>query len=593
MTASLDTHVLLRAFVDELVRSGACAAVTSPGSRSTPLVLALTADGRLPCVSAVDERSAGFLALGMAKATGRAAVLACTSGTAAANYLPAIVEADESRVPLVVLTADRPPELRGSGAGQTIDQIKLYGSSTRWFAEVAPDAAGPQTLRWVRTLACRAVAIARGDGGGPAGPVHLNWPLREPLVPTGPLPEDEPGGGGRADGRPWVTVADPGGAAPAAVEMAARVVSTARRGVLVVGRDERPGPHGHASPLGAAAVTFASAHGWPVLADPLSGARSGPHAIAHYDALLRDAGFADGQRPDVILRTGDLPTSKPLREWLATRDAIQVRLDPHDAWQDPAHISDLVIAADPAAVLAALAGRAAKENAAEEAAARDGWLASWRDADERAATALQATIGDELSEPRLAAELAALLPPEATLVIAASMPIRDVETFAAARDAPPRMLANRGANGIDGTIATAYGIAAFSEGPTVLLVGDVTLAHDIGSLLTASRTGIPLTIVLVDNDGGGIFDFLPVSGSGPAYDAHVLTPTGLDAAKIADVYGLAHQPVPDVPALRVALEAALQYSGTALLHVRTDRAENVALHRRCWAAVSQAIAGGA
>lgn len=587
MTIPADSHVLLRAFVDELVRSGVCAAVTSPGSRSTPLVLALVRDGRLPCVSSIDERSAGFLALGMAKASGRPAVVACTSGTAAANYLPAVVEAREARVPLIVLTADRPPELRDAGAGQTIDQLKLFGAFARWFAEVGVDSATPETLRWIRALSCRAVAEALGSGGGGAGPVHLNWPLREPLVPPSPLPDAPPGGEGRPDDRPWTSVAaapaDPSSAAVAP----ARLVAGVGRGVVVLGRDEQVPPGGWRtpSPLAQAAEAFAAATGWPLLADPLSGARTGPAAVAHYDALLRDEAFAAAHEPHVVLRVGDLPTSKPLRQWLARLDAVQVRLDPHGTWQDPDQVTDLVLPFAPVAGLAALTAALPEERAGDPA-----WGEAWRAADDAAAAAIAATLGEELTEPRIAAELGAALPPEATLVVAASMPIRDVETFFPARDAPPRVLANRGANGIDGTIATAYGVAAMSAGPTVLLVGDVTLAHDIGSLLTAGRTGIPLVLVLLDNDGGGIFDFLPVSGERDAYEAHVLTPTGLDPEKVAELYGLAYQPIPDLPAFRLALEAALQYGGTALLHVRTDRAANVALHREVWSAVRDALA---
>jgi len=588
MTNSADSHLLLRAFVDELVRSRACAAVTSPGSRSTPLVLALTRDGRLPCLSCVDERSAAFLALGMAKTSGRPAVLACTSGTAAANYLPAVIEAHEARVPLIVLTADRPPELRDAGAGQTIDQIKLYGGATRWFAEVGVHDATAESLRWIRGLACRAVAESAGMN---PGPVHLNWPLREPLVPGGSLPEKEPGGGGRPDGRPWTAVAAPLADPGTALAAPSQLVTATTRGIVVLGREESVPSGGWRTPtpLATAACAFAEATGWPLLADPLSGARTGPDAIAHFDALLRDEEFAAGHGPAVVLRAGDLPTSKPLRTWLAQLDAIQIRLDPHGSWQDPSQVSDLVLPFPAAPALAALAASAREHHVAAGTEPERAWRDAWRAADDAAAGAIATTLGDELTEPRLAVELGAVLPPDATLFVAASMPIRDVETFFGVREAPPRVLANRGANGIDGTIATAYGVAAMSTGPTVALLGDVTLAHDIGSLLIGKRSGIPLTIVLIDNAGGGIFDFLPVSGERDIYEAHVLTPAGLEAEKVADLYGLAYQPVPDVAGLRLALQASLEFHGTALLHVRTNRAENVALHREVWAAVAAAL----
>src|SRR4051812_4478559 len=403
MPDAVDTHLLLRAFADELARCGIAGAVTSPGSRSTPLVLALVRDGRFPCFSQVDERTAGFFALGIAKATGRPAVLACTSGTAAANYLPAVVEAREARVPLVVLTADRPPELRDVGAGQTVDQVKLYGDFAKWFVEVGVHDHTPERQRWIRALACRAVWTAMERR---PGPVHLNVPLREPLVLAEPLAGAR-GDGGRPDGRPWVARA--GGPsvtdAAAGATLLAQVVGAAGRGVVVAGREERaPRDRSGVPSFPRAVGAFAQAAGWPVLADPLSGARRGPHAVAHYDALLRVEAFASAARPQVVLRVGDLPPGKPLREWLAGLDAVQVLLDPDGAWQDPVQVCDLVLPHDPAPTLAALAGLVAHED--------DAWAAAWRDADARAAEAIAATLGDEMSEPRVAAELGASLPAE-------------------------------------------------------------------------------------------------------------------------------------------------------------------------------------
>jgi 2-succinyl-5-enolpyruvyl-6-hydroxy-3-cyclohexene-1-carboxylate synthase len=575
-----DAHVLLRAFADELARCGVAGACTSPGSRSAPLVLALARDGRFPCFSHVDERSAAFFALGLAKAAARPAVLACTSGTAPAHYLPAVIEAREARVPLVILTADRPPELRDSGAGQTVDQVKLFGDFVKWFVEVGVHDATPERIRWMRALACRAVwtALERRPG-----PVHLNLPLREPLVLDEPLPDPDPAlDGGRADGRAWVARprAEPDPSAGAA--LLARVVGAAERGVVVAGREERGGER-TPSTLAQAVAAFGKAAGWPLLADPLSGARHGPTAVAHYDALLRVEAFAEATRPQVVLRVGDLPTSKPLRQWLAGLDAVQVLVDPDGAWQDPAQVCDLVLPHEPAPTLTALAALVEHGD--------DAWSEAWRDADARAAAAVAATLGDELSEPRLAGELSAHLPPEATLVVASSMPVRDLETFAPVRDSPPRFLANRGANGIDGTLATAYGAAAGSDGPVVCLLGDVAFAHDLGSLLTAGRLAVPLTIVLVDNGGGGIFDFLPVSATQPRelYEHHVATPTGLDPAAAAALFGLHHLAVEDLPGLRAAVDHGLSSGGTTLVTIRTDRAANVAVHRRVWEAVARAL----
>jgi 2-succinyl-5-enolpyruvyl-6-hydroxy-3-cyclohexene-1-carboxylate synthase len=579
---ALDTYLGLRAFVDELVRCGLRETCTSPGSRSTPLVLSLVRDARLRSTSHIDERCGGFFALGLAKASGLPVALACTSGTAAANYAPAVIEAYEARVPLLVLTADRPPELRDVGAGQTIDQIKLYGGAAKWFVEVDDQAATPGRIRWLRGLACRAFWTALE---GRPGPVHLNFPLREPLVLDEPLPPDEPGGGGRPGGRPWVTRTAP---ASTAIDSLATQFERRPRAIVLAGRAERD------PQLGAAVAAFAERAGLPLLAEPTSGARRGAAAIAHYDALLRDPAFGDARRPELVLRISDLPTSKPLRQWLATLGAetLQIAFDPENAWQDPAGTTALVLPADP---------RAAVEALPIASPDRD-WLASWTSADRAAAEAIARVLGGplseppvtgaperpldgRLSEPLVAAELGARLPAEATLVVASSMPIRDVETFFPVRADPPRVLSNRGANGIDGTVSTAFGVAAASERPVVLLIGDVALAHDIGGLLAARRLGLQLKIVLLDNDGGGIFDFLPVAREGDAFVRHVATPHGLDFAHAAALYGLAHEPV----ATAGELHAALATDGATLIHVRTDRADNVALHRRVWEAVRSAL----
>jgi 2-succinyl-5-enolpyruvyl-6-hydroxy-3-cyclohexene-1-carboxylate synthase len=571
-----DTYLGLRAFADELVRCGLREVCTSPGSRSTPLVLSLVRASGLRATSHVDERCAAFFALGAAKAGGRPAALACTSGTAAANYLPAVIEAHEARVPLLVLTADRPPELRDVGAGQTIDQVKLYGTAAKWFLEVDDQPATPGRMRWLRQLACRAYWTALD---GRPGPVHLNFSLREPLVLDSPLPAAEPGGGGRAGGRPWVTrPATRAEAAEPLIEGLLAELAGRPRALLVAGRAERD------PALGAALAAFAERAGLPLLAEPLSGARRPPAAIAHYDALLRDAGWAAAHAPALVLRFGDLPTAKPLREWLHGLDgALQIAFDPDAAWQDPAGAVATIVAADPRATLAALAERLPGRPPTA------GWLDSWRQADRAAAAAIAGVLGPVgLSEPRVAAELGAGLPGEATLVVASSMPVRDVETFFPARPDPPRVLSNRGANGIDGTLSTAFGAAAASAGPVVALVGDVALAHDLGGLLAAKRTGAKLVVVLLDNDGGGIFDFLAVSREGADYEAHVATPHGLDFAHATALYGCGWERAQDPEGFRAALRRALAAERTTIICVRTNRAENVDLHRRVWEAVSAA-----
>jgi 2-succinyl-5-enolpyruvyl-6-hydroxy-3-cyclohexene-1-carboxylate synthase len=591
-----DTYLLLRAFVDELSRCGMRAACTSPGSRSAPLVLTLAREPRLRCFSHIDERCAGFFALGLAKASGLPVAVACTSGTAAAELLPAAIEAREARVPLLLLTADRPAELRENGAGQTIDQLKLFGDAAKWFFDVGLHDASIERLRWMRTLACRAFSTALQ---GRPGVVHLNFAFSEPLVSDEPLPHDA---SGRADGLPYVRREVPLPARTADSDGALReLIGTARRGVVVAGREERRAAQGGRS-SGEAAAAFAAAAGWPLLADPLSGARRGEAAAAHYDALLRDEAFVASVDPDLIVRIGDMPVSKPLRSWLAgLGETRQLVFDPEGAWQDPASVLSDSIALDPAVALGALHGATAPPE--EE------WLARWRSADELAAEAILGVLAkDRLSEPAVASELGVLLPEQATLFVASSMPVRDIETFWPVRADPPRVLCNRGANGIDGTVSSAFGAAAEGADPVVLLIGDVALAYDLSALLAARRLELSLTIVLLDNGGGGIFDFLPVSraaiarspdrstgrrerdGEQDIYTRHIATPTDLNFAKAADLYGLGHEHVEDLPQFREALERALAQDGSSIVEVRTERAANTQLHRRVWKAVSEALA---
>jgi 2-succinyl-5-enolpyruvyl-6-hydroxy-3-cyclohexene-1-carboxylate synthase len=551
MTAT-DTYLLLRAFCDELARCGMEHACTSPGSRCTPIVMSLAADPRIRCWSHLDERCAGFFALGAAKASGRPVAVTCTSGTAAANLAPAVIEAYQARVPLLVLTADRPPELREVGAGQTIDQLKLYGNAVKWFFEVGVHDAGPERLRWIRTLACRAYWTTLHEA---PGPVHLNFPLREPLVPEQPLP-DEPTA--RADGRPYVIVEPPSTSQAAA---------------------EGPGPHpsgrllavaGAGTPGPGRLAEFAARTGIPLLADPLSGARRGQAAIAHYDLLLRDSDFCMAHRPEFVFRLGDLPTSKPLRAWLAgLTDVPQIAADPHHTWQDPDSVVGMRIHS-PLPM-------------PDEISVAPGWLGAWTALDAAVADAVDRLLGEALSEPLVARRLSDWLDGEAILFIASSMPIRDVETFLPAHDEPPLMLANRGANGIDGTVSSAFGAAAASGRPVVLLIGDVALLHDVGGLLAARRLELDLTIVLVNNDGGGIFDFLPVATMEKptnAFEEHVATPHGLDFTHAAELYGCVYERAADLAHLETAVRRSITSPGTQIIEVRSDRRENVALHRR-------------
>ena len=542
------TYAPLQAFVDELARCGMTHAVTSPGSRNAPLALTLAGDSRLRAVSVLDERSAGFFALGMAKATGRPVAVTCTSGSAAANLLPAVVEAHEARVPLIVMTADRPPELRETGAGQAIDQLKLYGSFAKWFVEVGNFAPATETAVHFRALACRAWHTA---AGGRPGVVHLNFPLREPLAPVSePVPGDWDG---RPDGGPWVQMHSPSAApSPALVEgMAARVQGVSRGAIVCGSVDEDI-----AEPVAA----LAAATGWPVLADPLSGLRCGAHdrshVISHYDVLLRSAAWAEAHVPELVLRIGDTPTSKPLRAWLAK--ASQLVVDPHAVWHEPTRAAETFVQAAPGPLCGAVAQAVSAEPDQH-------WLRDWHDADALVPKELAAS--PESFEPRVWLRAIDEAPPGAIVWVASSMPIRDVETFAPSSDKPLTFLSNRGANGIDGTVSSAAGAALATGRPVILLTGELALLHDVGGLLAARRAGAELTIVCANNGGGNIFDFLPVAGAADPklYEEHIVTPSGVDLQKLAELA--------DMP----------------LTEVRTDRAENVAQHRALFARVAEQL----
>jgi 2-succinyl-5-enolpyruvyl-6-hydroxy-3-cyclohexene-1-carboxylate synthase len=576
------------AFVAELARSGVRHAVVCPGSRSTPLALALAEEGAIKVWLHVDERSAAFFALGMARALSAPVAVLCSSGTAAANFLPAVVEAFLSRIPLLVLTADRPPELRDVGAAQTMDQVRLYGSHVKWFHELPVPDVTAELLRQGRLTAARATATALA---APRGPVHLNFPTREPLVPSPgeaiPALADGVAATGRGTDRPFAAVAG-GLAMPDAATIGALAADLAatERGLIVCGPQDDPA-------FAPAVARLAAALGYPLLADGLSQARSGPHdralVIDTFDAFLRDDATCRALAPEVVLRFGAPPTSKPLAQYLSRYSSIRhILVDGGAGWRDPAFLTSDVLHADPIAVCDALA-----ERIGAGAASRSEWTATWLDTAARARGAITAQLAgsDEFSEGRVFGELAALLPDGATLYAGNSMPVRDLDTFFPAGERAVRCLSNRGANGIDGVNSSALGVAAVTEGPVVLVIGDLSFYHDLNGLLAAKLHGLRATIVVVNNDGGGIFSFLPQATAVPhdRFEQLFGTPIGLDYAAAAALYGATFHRASDWADFRAAVAEGIAGDGLAIVEVCTERAANVAQHRAVWKAVAQAL----
>ena len=514
--------------VDEFVRAGIRHAVVAPGSRSTPLALALRARSELRVHVFHDERAAGFAALGVGLESGVPALVLTTSGTAATHLHAAVVEADLAGVPLVVCTADRPPELRDVGAPQTIDQTHLFGRSPRWFFD--PGVADAAMVGAWRSIGARAVATATGD---PAGPVHLNLPFRDPLIGD---PDELPAG--RSDGSPWT----------------ARAARTPSRITV---------PPGRTVVLGGAAGDC----GFPVLADPRCGI-TGPSVVLHADALVRCIDL----RPDVVVRVGAPPASRVVNEWVAASGATEIVAA--QSWRDPSHTA------------------ASIADAVEFGAPDEEWMAQWRAASDAAERSVAELLDDAsaISEPFLARTLLRTLPSRAELVAASSMPIRDLEWYGVPR-ADVRVHANRGANGIDGTIATAIGVAASSGRPTAVLVGDVAFLHDSTALIRLNERGINLTVVVADNDGGGIFSFLPQASAIDARSFEELfgTPHGVDVRELAAVHGIASITVDDPGDLETIVHASTRAGGVHIVVSHTDRAENVKVHQQLNDAVADAV----
>jgi 2-succinyl-5-enolpyruvyl-6-hydroxy-3-cyclohexene-1-carboxylate synthase len=606
--------VALRGFVDELVHGGLRDAVICPGSRSTPLALALRAHPGISVRVLLDERSAGFFALGMARAARRPVAIVVTSGTAAANLLPAVVEASLARVPLVVLTADRPPELRDRGAPQAIDQVRLFGSHVRWFAELPLLDGEDVTRRHARSVAVRAVATALA---GPAGPVHVNAPFREPLVPGGPLGplpagsrapgtrgSPEPGGMPAPEEEAFAeVVVGPRILDAEAIARLARRLGAVERGLLVAGPQDDPA-------LPAALARLAAALGWPILADPLSLVRCGPHdrsrVVARGDLLLRPGPWREAHAPDLVVRFGAMPTSKPVLALLEERRPAQLVVDGDGGWREPAIIPTTFVHADATATANALAhALGAGERRTAGGRLRPvpprgtRWLDAWLAADRAADRALRgwllrATEAGEAFEGAPFAHLADLLLDGGILWASSSMPVRDMDAWLPTGPRDVRPLANRGANGIDGVLSSALGAAA-TGAQVALVIGDLALLHDLAGLVAARLHGLSATVVVVQNDGGGIFSFLPqatatVAGGGlpEHYEELFGTPHGIDLGPVVMALGAEHRLV-EAGGLRAALAASLEAPGLQVLELRSDRARNVTLHREAAAAVQAAL----
>jgi 2-succinyl-5-enolpyruvyl-6-hydroxy-3-cyclohexene-1-carboxylate synthase len=528
----------------------------------------------------LDERAGAFFALGAAKASRRPVAVVTTSGTAAANLLPAVVEAHHARVPLVLLTADRPPELRDTGAPQTIDQLKLFGGFTRWFCEVGTPAPGLEPLRYAASLGARAAAEAWRAPGGPA---HLNFAFREPLVPEPDEMRDAPGGGAAAIRPDGASLPDPAPPSPRAIARWARALRGCRRGLIVCGPED-PG-EGFAEAIARLAI----ATGYPVLADPASQVRYGPHdrsrVLGAYDAFLRAPVFREEPSPEAVLQFGAPLTSKAYHLFAARHaDTLHLLIDPAGTPRSPARRAEDVLAADPTLAADALAG-------ALRGAADAGWLERFRAADTAARSAIAAAVrsGAAPRDGALFAALVPALPDGAVLYAGNSMPIRDLDAFAPGSARRLRVLANRGANGIDGVVSSALGAGAMEESPVVCVVGDLSFHHDLNALHLVREAGGRATVVLLHNDGGGIFSFLPVARHGATFERYFGTPHGLDFEPVAALYGVPFDRARDPGDAAAMAARSAGARETRVIQLRSDRGESRDAHRRLVEEVVRAV----
>lgn len=568
-------------FVDELVRCGLKAVCIAPGSRSTPLVMAFAAHPSIKIYSHLDERSASFFALGLALASNEPVAILCTSGTATANFYPAIIEAYQSQVPLLVLTADRSHELRDSGANQTINQVKMYGDHVLWAVDVAlPESDPPAVLiRSLRTLACRAYAKANDLR---KGPVHLNFPFRKPLEPT-PVPTDNteiPADAlARPDSKPF-TVITRGQLKPSddALDALAEIMNHSQRGLIFSG----PGCHDFRESLEDLSVLT----GFVLLADPLSGVRYSSHltnAMSGYDTFLRN--IKDWPKPDLVLRFGAMPTSQAMENYLSTASAYQVSVRSDGVWSDADHRIDHFIEADPRLVCQGLLSRI------HPSGERSVWYERFMQADQ----AVEKLLADDIDQDAyfdgdVVADVVKALPDESILFIGNSLPVRLLDQFGLAVKKDISVFYNRGASGIDGIISSALGVGAARPGkPLVLVIGDISFYHDMNGLLAIQRCGIPITIVLLNNDGGGIFHMLPIKDFEPTFTDLFITPHGLDFSHVAHLYGMNYYHADDRESFRRIFVDSITSRQTHLIEVRTDALKDLQRRKEIIAAVQSAL----
>jgi 2-succinyl-5-enolpyruvyl-6-hydroxy-3-cyclohexene-1-carboxylate synthase len=557
--------------VETLTRLGLRHAVVSPGSRSTPLTFAFAAHPSIEALPVLDERSAAFFALGLARQHRRPTALVCTSGTAAANFLPAIIEAQESGVPLLVFTADRPPELRDCTAGQAIDQQKLYGAHVNFYHELAVPESKLELLCYARQTVVHAYERTLFPF---AGPVHLNAPFRDPLPPV----ED-----GRAEKLRLEIDAESFFSHVQETQLVAKTDVTFdppkdARGLIIAGPAQPADPATYCM----AVARLSSALGWPVLADGLSPLRNhaalNPQLVVNYNAVLRSPALAERLKPEAVLCLGEWPTSKQLRQWLQASEV--------DTW----------LVADDAKNHDALHGRTRHLRCAVEALAAmfssghaepSAYARDWLRADQaaRQTFALRVSTLDALFEGKASRLLSQQLPPETPLMIASSMPVRDVEFFWETNDHHVRPFFNRGANGIDGTLSTALGVAHGNR-PAVLLTGDLALLHDTNGFLLRPKLRGSLTVVLINNHGGGIFEMLPVAKFDPPFEEFFATPQEVDFAKLCSAYGAEHVLVRDWFHF-TELISVLPAAGLHVLELWTDRKNDAAFRRELFLAASQ------